>query len=78
VESAVKVEGCCHCGEISFEVKIDPHGVRICHCTDCQTLTGPAHRVNVQTPAAAFVLRLGTPKIYIRTAASGNKRAHAV
>ena len=73
----MRVEGHCHCGEISFEAEIDPDGVRICHCTDCQMLTGSAYRVNVQTPAGAFVLRSGTPKIYIKTAASGNKRAHA-
>jgi hypothetical protein len=51
--------------------------VRICHCTDCQTLTGAAYRVNVQVPAGSFVLKSGTPKIYIKTAESGNKRAHA-
>jgi hypothetical protein len=73
----MKVDGQCHCGQITFEADIDPDGVRICHCTDCQTLTGSAYRVNVQTPAAAFVLRSGQPKIYIKTAESGNKRAQA-
>jgi hypothetical protein len=73
----MKVEGSCHCGQISFDADIDPHTVRICHCTDCQTLTGSVYRVNVQTPAAGFVLRSGTPRIYIKTAESGNKRAHA-
>ncbi len=73
----MKVEGSCHCGQITFEAEIDPTAVRICHCTDCQTLTGSAYRVNVQTPAANFVLRSGAPKIYIKTAESGNKRAHA-
>jgi hypothetical protein len=73
----MKVEGSCHCGQITFEAEIDPDAVRICHCTDCQTLTGSAYRVNVQTPAASFVLRSGTPKSYIKTAESGNKRAHA-
>ena len=42
-----------------------------------QTLTGSAYRVNVQTPAESFVLRSGQPKMYIKTAESGNKRAHA-
>lgn len=73
----MKVEGRCHCGSITFEAEIDPHAVRICHCTDCQTLTGAAYRVNVQTPAESFVLLSGTPKTYIKTAESGNKRAHA-
>lgn len=73
----MKVDGSCHCGQITFEADIDPEKVRICHCTDCQTLTGSAYRVNVQTPAESFVLRSGQPKIYIKTAESGNKRAHA-
>jgi hypothetical protein len=73
----MKVEGSCHCGQITFAADIDPKGVRICHCTDCQTLSGSAYRVNVQTPAASFVLLSGEPKIYIKTAESGNKRVHA-
>jgi hypothetical protein len=73
----MKVEGRCHCGQITFEAQIDPEAVRICHCTDCQTLTGSAYRVNVQTPADSFVLLSGQPKIYVKTAESGNQRAHA-
>jgi hypothetical protein len=72
----MKVEGRCHCGQITFEAEINPDTVSICHCTDCQTLTGSAYRVTVQAPAAEFMLRTGTPKIYIKTAASGNQRAH--
>jgi hypothetical protein len=73
----MKVEGRCHCGQITFEAEIDAEAVRICHCTDCQTLTGAAYRVNVQSSAQSFVLLTGQPKIYIKTAESGNKRAHA-
>jgi hypothetical protein len=36
----MKVEGSCHYGQITFEAEINPDAVRICHCTDCQTLTG--------------------------------------
>ena len=73
----MKVEGQCHCGHISFEAEIDPNMVRICHCTDCQTLSGSAYRVNVQAPAASFRLLTGQPKTYIKTAESGNQRAQA-
>jgi hypothetical protein len=73
----MKVEGSCHCGKITFEAEIDPDAVRICHCTDCQTLTGSAYRVTVQTPVGGFMLRSGTLQTYIKTAESGNKRAHA-
>ena len=71
----MKVEGQCHCGQISFEADIDLDKVNICHCTDCQILTGSAYRVTAHAPAASFVLRSGTPKIYIKTAESGSERA---
>ena len=45
--TAMKVTGRCHCGQISFEAEIDPAQVRICHCADCQTLTGTAFRTTV-------------------------------
>ena len=49
----------------------------ICHCTDCQALTGTAYRAVVTAPAVNFVLRTGVPKTYVKTAESGNKRCHA-
>ncbi len=73
----MKVEGSCHCGQVTFEADIDPGAVRICHCTDCQRLGGSAFRVSVHTSAAKFALRTGTPKIYIKTADNGNRRAQA-
>ena len=73
----MKIDGGCHCGRITYEAVVDPDMVSICHCTDCQKLTGSAFRANVQAPAETFVLRGGPPKIYIKTAESGNQRAHA-
>ena len=73
----MKVEGGCHCGRIAYEAEVDPNAVGICHCTDCQTLTGSAYRVSAPAPAASFRLLRGQPKVYIKTADSGSKRAHA-
>ncbi len=70
------IDGGCHCGKITYEAEVDPEAVGICHCTDCQHLTGTAYRVNVRVNKADFKLH-GTPKMYIKTAESGNKRAHA-
>ena len=72
----MKVDGRCHCGRIRFEAEADPEAVGVCHCSDCQTLTGSVFRANVQVPAASFVLH-GQPKIYLKTADSGRQRAHA-
>jgi hypothetical protein len=73
----MKVDGRCHCGQIRYEAEIDENKVSICHCTDCQALTGTVYRVSVPASAADFVLLSGTPKIYVKTADSGNKRAQA-
>ncbi len=72
----MKVQGRCHCGRIAYEATVDPDTASLCHCSDCQTMTGSAFRATVQAPAEGFVLR-GEPKIYIKTADSGTKRAHA-
>ena len=73
----MKIEGSCHCGHITYTAEIDPENVGICHCTDCQTLSGSPYRVSVQTPKEAFKLTTGQPRIYVKTAESGNKRAQA-
>ena len=72
----MRIHGGCHCGYITYEADVDPDAVRICHCTDCQTLTGSAYRVTVAAPKEGFRLLGGKPKLYIKTAESGTKRAH--
>jgi hypothetical protein len=72
----MRVEGRCHCGKISYEATVEPDTLSICHCTDCQTLSGSAFRAVISAPAESFVIR-GTPKIYVKTAESGNQRAQA-
>ncbi|HEY2676505.1 MAG TPA: GFA family protein [Steroidobacteraceae bacterium] len=73
----MRVDGHCHCGQIRFEAQVDADQVSICHCTDCQALTGTAYRVSVPAAASDFRLLAGSPKIYIKTAESGNQRAQA-
>lgn len=73
----MKVSGRCHCGAIRYEAEVDPDRVSICHCTDCQALTGSAYRVSVSAVRESFVLRSGSPTIYVKTADSGAPRAQA-
>ena len=70
----MKIDGGCHCGNIAYDADIDPDKVIICHCTDCQTLSGSAFRTVVLTRVDAFALRSGNPKVYVKTAQSGAKR----
>jgi hypothetical protein len=73
----VRIDGGCHCGFITFEAEIDPAGVGVCHCTDCQQLTGTAFTTFVFAPRAGFKLLSGIPKVYLKTGSSGAKRAQA-
>ena len=71
----MRVDGGCHCGLIRYEAEVDPAAVAICHCTDCQTLSGTAYRT--VAPATGFKLLAGRPKVYVKTAESGNQRQQA-
>ncbi len=71
----MKIDGRCHCGSITYEAEIDSDNVRICHCTDCQRLSGTAFRISVGTPEANFALLSGSPKTYVKTGESGARRA---
>lgn len=73
----MRVTGHCHCGEITFEADVDPSQAMICHCTDCQNLTGSAFRVAIPVRPEAFRLLSGVPTVYLKTADSGSKRKHA-
>lgn len=73
----MRIDGGCHCGNITYEADIDPEKVGVCHCTDCQTLSGTAFTTFVPAPIEGFRLLTGEPKIYVKTAESGSRRAQA-
>jgi hypothetical protein len=59
----MKVSGRCYCGQISFEAEIEPDNVRVCHCTDCQTLSGSAFRTKTSTRSSSTTISsLRAPK----------------
>src|SRR5882762_9520904 len=70
----MKIDGQCHCGHVTYEAEIDPELVSICHCTDCQMLTGSAFRVTAPTAAANVRLTGNPPKLYTKTGDNGRKR----
>jgi len=73
----MKVHGQCHCAAIRYEAEVKPGTVNICHCLDCQTLTGAAFRVNIQAPIETFRLVTGSPRRYTKTGDTGKQRVHA-
>lgn len=73
----LNIDGACHCGKIRYEANVHPDNVIICHCTDCQNLSGAPYRANVLAKAENFRLTAGEPKIYIKTGGSGRRGALA-
>lgn len=73
----MKVDGQCHCGAITYTAEVEPGTIGVCHCADCQTLTGSAFRANIPAPADRFQITKGTPRQYIKTGDSGARRVHA-
>ena len=74
----MKIDGRCHCGYITYEADIDPDKILICHCTDCQTLSGSAFRVVAYTQEDAFKLLSGELRTYIKISECGNKQPHVL
>ena len=70
------IDGACHCGLISFTAEVDASRVMVCHCSDCQVMSGAPLRAVVAAPIGLFKLR-GEPKRYLKVAQSGNRRVQA-
>jgi hypothetical protein len=68
------IDGRCHCGLVTFEADIDPRTVSICHCTDCQSLTGSPYRVTVICTGEQIRMTGQPPKIYAKTGDNGRTR----
>ena len=73
----MKIDGRCHCGDVSFEAEADPETTTVCNCTDCQTISGAPLRAVIATCPGTFVLLSGKLTEYRKTADSGNVRVQA-
>ncbi|BCH57436.1 GFA family protein [Agrobacterium vitis] len=70
----MQIDGQCHCGNVTYRAEIDPENVGICHCTDCQRLTGSPFRVTVSTPRDKLHLTGSPPKSYVKYGDNGRVR----
>jgi hypothetical protein len=70
----MRINGACHCGAVSFAAEIDPSRVMLCHCADCQVMSGSAFRIVVLAPFETLAVH-GRTKRYVKLADSGNRRA---
>ena len=71
----MKIDGRCHCGAITYEAEADPKNASICHCTDCQSLSGAAFRTSIRADLGTLKFLTGKPKIYVKIGDSGSRRA---
>ena len=70
----MEIDGQCHCGRVTYRADIDPAKVSICHCTDCQNLTGSPYRVTVICSEEQIRLTGVAAKIYAKTGDNGRTR----
>jgi hypothetical protein len=68
----MKIDGSCHCRNIRYEAEINPDYVILCHCTDCQTMSGAPYRINVPVLVEKFIIR-GELQRYIKIGSSGTE-----
>jgi hypothetical protein len=62
--------GGCHCGALRYEVTQAPMRTYVCHCTDCQSLSGSAFGLGMMFREEAFSIT-GSPKLVARKLGSG-------
>lgn len=67
----MRVDGQCHCGAIAFEAEVDPAQVYLCHCSDCQAISGGTGRWAVPVAGDAFRLIRGGTRAYVKRTARG-------
>ena len=71
----MQINGACLCGDITWQARIDPNLVGVCHCTDCQTVGGSAFQFTTRVAREDFDLTSGELTAYAKVAESGNPRA---
>ena len=71
----MRIDGGCHCGALTYEAEIDPGSMTICHCTDCQKMSGSAFRTVIRADEDNFIMLSGEPKVYVKIAENGTPRA---
>jgi len=70
----MRIDGQCHCGLVTYEAEIDSQAISVCHCTDCQALTGSPYRVTVICSGEDIRITGGAPKRYAKTGENGQIR----
>jgi len=65
--------GGCQCSAVRFSSIGDAVALYICHCRECQKQSASAFGMSLQVPRNGLKLLSGQPRLWARTADSGNR-----
>ena len=63
----MQVHGRCHCGQVTFTSEAKPEHTVVCHCRDCQIMSGGPYRSIVSSKESDFTLLSGELTLYYKT-----------
>ena len=66
-----RISGGCLCGAVRYEGNAEPLGAGVCHCTDCQHISGSAFSVNVLVPRSSVTFKGDALASYTHKGGSG-------
>lgn len=70
----MRTTGACFCGAIEYVASIDENRIGVCHCRDCQVLSGSAFRTTTTVEPGSFEVTRGELRFFEKTADSGRVR----
>ncbi|NND67763.1 MAG: GFA family protein [Halioglobus sp.] len=70
----MQITGGCFCGELRYEADITDALIGVCHCRDCQILSGSAFRTSCAVSPGNFKVTKGKPSHFDKTGDSGKVR----
>ncbi|KAK1816612.1 hypothetical protein LTR12_008976 [Friedmanniomyces endolithicus] len=65
--------GGCFCEKVQYKYEGEIQGKALCHCRDCQKITGSTYSTNIIVPGDKFEVTKGSPKTISKKADSGNE-----
>lgn len=71
----MRIDGQCFCGAVAYEAVLVSPDIAICHCSDCQALSGSPYRATATAKTADLRVTKGEAKHYLKTGTSGRKSA---
>lgn len=63
----MKITGSCYCKKVRYEAAEEPVMRGLCHCRECQYISGGAANVALAMPMSGFRYTAGEPKSFERS-----------